>query len=552
MAEVSVIIPVYNGEKYIAQTLESVLAQTYQDFEIIVVDDGSIDGSADVIRNYTAKYSGKIRYFHQENRGIAAARNAGIKESRGAYIAFLDQDDLWLPDKLQKQINYFDNNKDAGLVYAHSIEFGDRSKNVPTAHHEGFILDKLIWGNFIPALSVMVKKEVFNEVGLFDENRALMGCDDFDMWLRIAARYRVGHVDYELVRWRASSAGYTYKNREKFSDAQLAVVKKNVSFLRNAVKDYDKLKSDILWSYYYRQGWSFFYNGNFQKARERFFEAFSRKPFNAKSALYYAVSVLFTVADSYVKKLKKRYWFFRMVSLPVYIDYVRSLPWALIHGTRLSASPIFILGLHRSGTSMLTGVLNICGVFLGKQDSMYGPDINNPKGYFENRKVIAINEMILDHYGLAWDSLEGLPRNWQNSLFSKWLGSITMTILNREFHDIQVWGVKDPRICLTLKFWERLFPDMKIVMVERDINEVIHSLDKRQSSPPDSKRLVEHYLSELAANLAGKRVITIKFSDLIQKDRDRISSLLVALQLSLDRFQAVTQFISGECYRSRS
>src|SRR3990170_2838516 len=113
MPKVSVIIPTYNREKYIVETLQSVFAQTFTDYEVIVIDDGSTDNTADVLRPYLDR----IVYIRKPNGGQGSARNVGIKVAKGEYIAFLDSDDLWMPEKLELQVKYLDNNKDAGLVF---------------------------------------------------------------------------------------------------------------------------------------------------------------------------------------------------------------------------------------------------------------------------------------------------------------------------------------------------------------------------------------------------------------------------------------------------
>src|SRR5437867_2556724 len=110
---VSVVIPVYNGERYLADAIQSVLDQTYENFEVIVVDDGSTDESAAVAK----RFGEAIRYVHQANGGVSKARNTGIAEARGVYLAFLDQDDLWLPDKLSVQVAYLDSHPEVGAVY---------------------------------------------------------------------------------------------------------------------------------------------------------------------------------------------------------------------------------------------------------------------------------------------------------------------------------------------------------------------------------------------------------------------------------------------------
>jgi glycosyltransferase involved in cell wall biosynthesis len=118
MAKVSVIIPVYNGDRYILQAIESTLNQTYQDYEIVVIDDGSSDNSFEILQPYLQSNRDKIRYQKQDNQGVAAARNLGLKIARGSYIAFLDQDDYFFPDKLEAQVNYLEANPEIGMVHS--------------------------------------------------------------------------------------------------------------------------------------------------------------------------------------------------------------------------------------------------------------------------------------------------------------------------------------------------------------------------------------------------------------------------------------------------
>ena len=120
MPKVSVIIPIYNAEKFISGTIESVIAQTYQDWEIIAVDDGSTDKTPEILTKYKKKLSSNLQVITQENSGVSIARNKGIPAARGEYIAFLDHDDLWTPEKLEKQVKLLDSNKELGLVYSDS------------------------------------------------------------------------------------------------------------------------------------------------------------------------------------------------------------------------------------------------------------------------------------------------------------------------------------------------------------------------------------------------------------------------------------------------
>lgn len=171
---VSVIIPVYNGELYLKQAIDSIIAQTYQTIEIIVVDDGSIDNSKKIVSSYP-----RIRYFFQENQGVAVARNRGIKEAKGEYIAFLDQDDLWTSNKLSLQLEYLLNNSQVDYVLGHQKLFLESGLEKPSWLNESY-LHKETPAYLLAAL--LCKKNLFDKVGIF--NSEFKYGNDSDWFLR--------------------------------------------------------------------------------------------------------------------------------------------------------------------------------------------------------------------------------------------------------------------------------------------------------------------------------------------------------------------------------
>ncbi|MFD1000108.1 glycosyltransferase family 2 protein [Ohtaekwangia kribbensis] len=196
---VSIIIPAFNSANYIVETINSVLQQSMQDFEIIVVDDGSTDQLKEVLAPFIVKK--QIKYIAQANLGVSAARNHGFKKSRGQYIAFLDADDVWLNDNLEARLNKFKSG-DFGLVHADAFVIDEKSNKLPQilSGKEGNILnDILAWnGTQVPGpSSILVKREVVDTVGLFDEQ--LSTSADQDFFIRVAAQYKIGRVD--KVTW---------------------------------------------------------------------------------------------------------------------------------------------------------------------------------------------------------------------------------------------------------------------------------------------------------------------------------------------------------------
>ena len=204
---VSVIIPTYNRANLIEKAIKSVLSQTYQDFEIIiVVDDGSTDNTEEIMKGFKDK---RVKYIkeYKENRGISVARNTGIKMAKGKYIALLDSDDEWLPEKLDKQIKVFKSEfPEVGVVYSNALYIDESGKNMNrklrnSKKAEGYIYEDLLGKSCVGSpSSFLIKKECFNRVGLFDD--LLSGQEDWDMWIRIAKYYRFALIKIPLVKYR--------------------------------------------------------------------------------------------------------------------------------------------------------------------------------------------------------------------------------------------------------------------------------------------------------------------------------------------------------------
>lgn len=201
--EVTVIIPTYNRAILIRESLTSVFAQTHRNFEIIVVDDGSTDDTAVVLRPLAER--GLIRYIYQQNRGESAARNNGIVEAKGRYIAFLDSDDLFEPGKLEVQVKYLQDHPEFGLVHSGFIKFDNAGNDLGyrnSSWFSGRVYPKILlyWTNLMAVDTVLVPKNVFDIVGMFDESLHIG--PDLDMWRRIARKYPFGFINKSLARVR--------------------------------------------------------------------------------------------------------------------------------------------------------------------------------------------------------------------------------------------------------------------------------------------------------------------------------------------------------------
>ena len=193
---ISVIIPTYNRAAYLGKAIDSVLDQTFSDFELIVVDDGSTDDSGSVARQREG-----INFISMiENSGVSKARNIGIKQARGKLICFLDSDDLWIKDKLERQIIYMNSEEKPEACYTDEIWVRNGKRVNSGKRHQkysGEILSYCLPLCIISPSSVMLRAEVFDEIGLFDES--LPACEDYDLWLRLAARYSVEFIPHKLI-----------------------------------------------------------------------------------------------------------------------------------------------------------------------------------------------------------------------------------------------------------------------------------------------------------------------------------------------------------------
>ena len=205
---VSIVIPTYNRSAIVRRAIDSVLDQTFTDLEIIIVDDGSTDDTREAL----AAYPDRVRYVRQENAGPAAARNHGMLLARGDYIGFLDSDDAYLPQNVEKHLRVFEANPGAGLVYC-GIEIldrnGDHVKNVlPNPGDRGHVLDRLIRYNFITSSTVLLRRKAMEFAG--EMNTSLWFAEDWYYWLRVASRFPVDFVGEVLVRYQRSAVSLSH------------------------------------------------------------------------------------------------------------------------------------------------------------------------------------------------------------------------------------------------------------------------------------------------------------------------------------------------------
>ena len=275
VGKVSIVIPTYNHGRFVVAAVESALAQSYASTEVLVVDDGSTDNTRDVL----AAFAGRISYVYQENRGLSAARNTGIRTAQGEFIALLDADDMWVPEKLHVQMRVFADYPDTGLVSCGSDFIDDQGQEVSLDSSRGFDrfrFRRLLQGNCVSGGSnAVVKRLCFDAVGLFDER--LRSSEDWDMWLRIAKRYPVRCAPQMLTKVRVSTNSMSAeKNADTMLVNELRVLDKLFSDQTTNVNVYDR---GMAYAHrYVAAAWAYHKVGNWSDARVYIGKAFLANP----------------------------------------------------------------------------------------------------------------------------------------------------------------------------------------------------------------------------------------------------------------------------------
>lgn len=294
MPKVSVIIPTYNRAEFLRSAITSVLNQTYRDFEIVVVDDASNDNTREVVGSFN---KGNICYVrHETNKGVTAARNTGVLNSNGAYIAFLDDDDEWLPQKLTRQMDLLRRSPlQTGAVYTGLLRVDHRSGKtieewIPTKR--GDLFNELCFENCVgTASTVLLKKECFNTLGLFDED--ICFGEEYDMWIRVSKRFLFECVNEPLVKYRVHPAKLS-TNYELVISGLEAQLRKHEAFFRSNKKGY---------SYRYLSlGTLYCYVGNMGRGRVAFLTAIKLYPWGLRHYYNWCLSLL---SAANFKKLKQ-------------------------------------------------------------------------------------------------------------------------------------------------------------------------------------------------------------------------------------------------------
>lgn len=283
MPRISVIIPTYNCAAFLPETLESVFAQTYSDLEIILVDDGSTDNTPTVV----APYLNRITYVRQKNGGLPAARNTGIRAAKGELIALLDADDLWIVDKLKRQLPRF-GDAEVGIVYSDfSVRYTDGRfqqsylVNRPLAS-EGYVLENYIRSRFLFPSTMVIRQKCFEEFGLFDEE--MLACEDIELFARICSRWKVARVDTPLVVRYEGTHNIT-SNSRKINQYTILALQKVLARQSDLPKSTREIIDKELGQQHWWYGYAAFKDGNMAQARQHLIAAIRCDCQNARKAI---------------------------------------------------------------------------------------------------------------------------------------------------------------------------------------------------------------------------------------------------------------------------
>jgi len=283
MPKVSVIIPTCNRAQFLRAAIESVRTQTFQDFEIIVVDDASTDETPETVSTLA---DGRVRYFRQEiRRGQGATRNLGIMQAEGDYIALLDDDDEWLPTKIEKQVDLLDAlPADVGLIYSGFVKV-DASTNQKIAEItpklRGNVFHSICEGNWIGTSTVLLRRRCVDGVGYFDEE--LASGEDYDMWIRISKTFSVDYIDEPLVLYRVHAESLS-KNCEAIIRGVEALLRKHSPYFALNSKNYSRRYSNL--------GVNYCLSGDTKKGRRALSQAIRLYPFDARHYYDFFLSLL--------------------------------------------------------------------------------------------------------------------------------------------------------------------------------------------------------------------------------------------------------------------
>ena len=259
MTTVSVIVPAYNAARYLPDALKSVLRQAYQDWEVILVDDGSTDNTREVVSSFIPQFGSRLNYIYQANKGLPAARNTAIRNARGKYLALLDADDVWLEHRLELTVARLDEDPEIGIAHGHVMRIGPNGETlgVPARPPARYLSGRIARDIYLRRAHILCPTATFRRncvdvVGYFDET--MRASEDRDMWFRIAERYTVAYIPEIIAQYRSSPSSMS-RDLHRMKTAQRQFCDKHrhspvcsASTYRRAVASIYREQGDALFS----------------------------------------------------------------------------------------------------------------------------------------------------------------------------------------------------------------------------------------------------------------------------------------------------------------
>lgn len=282
---VSIVLPLYNGMDFIEETLLSIAQQSFTDSELIIVDDGSTDDSCNVVNRVSSESSCPIlknlKFLSKENGGVASARNFGVKEAKGKWIAFIDQDDLWSAQKLERQLELLQNSNAVWCYSSYVRFYSDGREKIKQNGSSDRIetLRSLVFGKlFIPPSTVLIKKEICESEGGFISD--FIPSDEWDFFLTLAKKYTPAYSPEVLLKFRSHPTSTAKRQKRKIFDAQLRVLEKHFDSLKKCglYSEIKKRKANVLWHI----GKEYESEGKKQLARKYYAKAIKNNPTRVK------------------------------------------------------------------------------------------------------------------------------------------------------------------------------------------------------------------------------------------------------------------------------
>jgi glycosyltransferase involved in cell wall biosynthesis len=288
---VTVIVPSLNQGQYIGEALDSIFAQTYKDYEVIVVDGGSTDGTAAAV----GRYGDKVLFFRQSGKGVSRAKNQALERARGRFIAFLDADDAWYPDKLARQVALLEDHPEYGFCSSDVDFFDETGITIRSAigaekkPRSGMVFDDLFANNFISSATIILRRECFEKVGRFDEE--IFYAEDTEMWIRVAKEFSLGYISESLSRYRVRPEARSQSFARHYASLALSYGK-----LKGLYPDYFAARPALLRSAYFNlyRRWAYrhFAVGEYAEARKIYLRALRYAPLDRSAWVHLVASYL--------------------------------------------------------------------------------------------------------------------------------------------------------------------------------------------------------------------------------------------------------------------